>query len=122
MKMTDEASVRMREQDGVSIVSFEGVPVLDVLTIQRIAKDVYGFVEGGEERKLVLDFTDVRFLSSQALGVMLTLRRKADKAGAKVAVARIRPELHRVFEVTNLDKLFDFCPSLEDAIARVKGE
>jgi anti-anti-sigma factor len=61
----------------------------------------------------------VRFLSSQTLGVLLTLRRKADKANITVALAGIRPELIRVFEITNLDKLFGFFDTTEEAVAKL---
>jgi anti-anti-sigma factor len=70
----------------------------------------------------VLDFGNVRFISSQTLGVLLTLRRKADKADVKVVIADIRPELVRVFEITNLDNLFTFFDSVAAAVASLKDD
>lgn len=111
----DQSSLRVSEADGITTVGFRDASILDVLTIQKIGKELYDVVETNGKKKVILDFGDVRFLSSQALGVLLTLRRKADKAGAKIVLARIRPELARVFKITNLDKLFDFHDDLAKA-------
>ena len=115
--MAEQPSLRIEESEGVTIVSFRDASVLDSVTTQRIGRALYEVVENADKRKVVLDFVSVRFLSSQTLGVLLTLRRKADKAGVNVVLASIRPELVRVFEITNLDKLFGFFDSTEDAIA-----
>lgn len=115
--MSEQSSLRIDEQDGLSIVSFRDAAILDVVTIQKIGRELYELIENDGRRKVLLDFVDVRFLSSQALGVLLTLRRKADKAGSKVVLARVRPELARVFKITNLDKLFQFFDDVEKAKA-----
>ena len=111
----EQSSLRVSELEGITTVGFRDASILDVLTIQKIGKELYDVVETNGKKKVILDFGDVRFLSSQALGVLLTLRRKADKAGAKIVLARIRPELARVFKITNLDKLFDFHDDLAKA-------
>ncbi|MFQ5807559.1 MAG: STAS domain-containing protein [Phycisphaerae bacterium] len=119
--MAEQPSLRIEESEGVTIVSFRDAPVLDAVTTQRIGRQLYQVVESADKRKVVLDFENVRFLSSQTLGVLLTLRRKADKAGVNIALASVRPELIRVFEITNLDKLFGFFDSTADAVASLNN-
>ena len=114
--MAEQPALHVTETDGVTVVSFANASILDVVTIQKVGGDLYKIIEDDGKRKVVLDFAEVRFLSSQALGVMLTLRRKAEKATATIAVSGLRPELARVFEITNLDKLFEFYPSSAEAI------
>lgn len=118
--MDESPSLQTDTADGVTVVSFRDATMLDATVIQGIARELYEVVEGGGADKVVLDFDNVRFLSSQTLGVMLTLRRKAEKAGVSTAVARVRPELVRVFEITNLSTLFGFFDSVEDAAASLK--
>jgi anti-anti-sigma factor len=117
MGMAEQPSLKVEETEGVAVVSFHDAPILDVMTTQQVGRELYGIVESGQRQKVVLDFSDVRFLSSQALGVLLTLRRKADKAGTQVALAGIRPELVRVFEITSLNKLFAFFDDAAQAVA-----
>jgi anti-anti-sigma factor len=106
--------------DGVTVASFKGEATLDSVTTQRIGREFYAIVESGDTDKVVLDFANLQFLSSQALGVLLTLRRKAEKAGVKVAIACIRPELVRVFEITNLSTMFGFYDSVDEAAAGLR--
>lgn len=116
--MTEEfKSLKIRQAEDVTVVGFRDASILDAITTQRVGRELYEVVESGSRRKVVLEFDNVRFLSSQTLGVLLTLRRKADKAGVKIALAAIRPELRRVFEITNLHKLFEFYESAAEAIA-----
>lgn len=115
------SSLKIQEAEGVTTVGFRDASILDVLTIQKIGNELYNIVENDGAKKVLLDFGDVRFLSSQALGVLLTLRRKADKVGAKVVLARIRPELARVFKITNLDRLFEFYDSTEKAAEKLRS-
>lgn len=115
--MAEPSMLTISEQGGVTIVGFKESGILDAVTIQRIGRELYEIVEKQGRRQVVLDFANVRFLSSQALGVLLTFRRKADAMQAKVALAGLRPELRRVFNVTNLDKLFTFHDDTAAALA-----
>ncbi|MGD8451683.1 MAG: STAS domain-containing protein [Phycisphaerae bacterium] len=108
-------SVERRGSTGV--VSFQQNSILDTVSIQNLSRQLYELVDAGETPRLLIDFTNVRFLSSQALGVLLTLRRKADKSGTQVAFAGLRPELQRVFQVTKLDTMFAFYEGVPEALA-----
>ncbi|MCH8806846.1 MAG: STAS domain-containing protein [Planctomycetes bacterium] len=112
-----ESSLITERIGNVALVSFRDASMLDAVTIQKIARELYAIVEDESNTNVVLDFTHVRFLSSQALGVLLTVRRKADRKATKVVLCKIRPELARVFKVTNLDKMFEFHDSTEQALA-----
>jgi anti-anti-sigma factor len=115
--MAEATSLKISDQGGVTVIGFKESGILDAATIQRIGRELYEVVEKQGRKQIILDFSNVRFLSSQALGVLLTFRRKADSAQAKVALAALRPELRRVFSVTNLDKLFTFHETKEAALA-----
>ncbi|RMF81709.1 MAG: anti-sigma factor antagonist [Planctomycetota bacterium] len=114
--MSGESRLKVDRRDHVTIVGFKDASILDATTIRHIGRELYAIVTEEPNRRVVLDFSDVRFLSSQALGVLLTLRRKADQAGAIVALASIRPELVRVFKITNLDQLFQFYATAAQAV------
>lgn len=111
-----DSCLNITDKQGVTVVSFQDNAILDTLTIQHLGRELYNVVEQPRCPHLLIDFHNIRFLSSQALGVLLTLRRKADKSGVDVAFARLRPELVRVFQVTNLDKMFRFFDTDEEAL------
>jgi anti-sigma B factor antagonist len=92
----------------VSIVNFQDASILEAPLVQRIADELYSMADAQARRKIVLDFTNVRFLSSQTLGVMLTLQKKCQAIKGKVVLCGMRPDLLKMFKITGLEKMFEF--------------
>ena len=57
---------------------------------------------------MILDFSSVHSLSSQALGILLTLNSKAKAIGGSLALCGIRKELMKLFKITKLEGMFQF--------------
>ncbi len=101
----------------VTVVSFQNVSVLDSANIEALGRNLLDLVVKQDNRKLILEFTAVKFMSSQALGVLLQLKKAMDPVHGKVVIVGIRPELHKVFKITNLHKMFTFHDGLDKALA-----
>jgi anti-anti-sigma factor len=56
--------------------------------------------------EIVLDFNQVDYLDSSALGMLLLLREKAEAAGKKVKLAHLSGSVQQVIEIANFGKLF----------------
>lgn len=117
--MSERPSLVAEEMQGVVVVRFREASILESITIKRIGEQLDGLLAMHPGRTLLLDFADVRFLSSQALGVLLTARKKADATKTKLAMSAIRPELMRVFKITKLDRLFTFFDTRDAALAKL---
>jgi anti-sigma B factor antagonist len=68
---------------------------------------------------MVVDFSGVKFFSSQTLGVLIDARKKMAAIKANIVISGINPQLYRVFKITNLDKLFSFYPDAQTAISEL---
>ena len=101
----------------VTVINFQNVSVLDSANIEALGRNLMDLVEKQDHRKVVLEFSAVKFMSSQALGVLLQLKRAMDPVKGTIVIAGIRPELHKVFKITNLHKLFTFKDDLDKALA-----
>ncbi len=101
----------------VIVVNFQDASILDTAQVEAIGDDLYDLVDNRGRKKIVLDFTKVQFLSSSALGVLITLRKKAAAIKGEIVICGIRKELMKVFEITNLTKMFTFAPNEEQALA-----
>ncbi|HPD30250.1 MAG TPA: STAS domain-containing protein [Phycisphaerae bacterium] len=101
----------------VTVVTFQDISILDALQIDEIGEELYELVEKKDCRQLILDFTNVKFLSSSALSVLITLHKKAAQNKGQVVLCDLRDDLKKVFEITRLDRMFTFCPTLDDALA-----
>ncbi|KKL57020.1 hypothetical protein LCGC14_2239560, partial [marine sediment metagenome] len=73
-------------------------------------------VDEQAQRKLLLDFSRVKFLSSAMLGVLISLQKRSAGIKGRVVICGLRPELHKVFKITRLDKLFDFYDNETEAL------
>jgi anti-sigma B factor antagonist len=59
----------------------------------------------------------VEFLSSAALGKLITLDRKVKSNKGRLKMSNIRPEILEVFQITKLNKVFDIRDEEADAVA-----
>jgi anti-anti-sigma factor len=100
----------------VTVVNFQNVSVLDSANIESLGRNLLDLVEKQDTRKLILEFSAVRFMSSQALGILLQLKKAMDPVHGKIVIVGIRPELHKVFKITNLHKMFIFHEQLDKAL------
>lgn len=100
----------------VVVVNFQNASVLDSANIEALGHTLLDLVNRQNHQKIVLDFSAVKFMSSQALGVLLQLKKAADAIKGRVVIAGIRPDLHKVFKITNLHKLFTFHDNLDKAL------
>src|SRR5437667_379484 len=100
----------------VTVVNFNESSILDALQVQQIGEELYDLVDTKARRKIILDFANVKFLSSSALGVLITLRKKSAEIKGQVLICSLRPELRKVFKITNLEKLFEFYDTEERAL------
>ena len=67
--------------------------------------------------KIVLDLTDVDFLSSAALRVLITAAKECRKSGrGDIFLASMPEKLREVFELAGLDELFQFFDSAAEAV------
>ena len=66
---------------------------------------------------IVLDMTDVSFIASDGLGVLIKVRGDVRRAGGSFRIVEPPEPVLGVFRTTRLTKLFDIYPSQEAALA-----
>ena len=91
-----------------TIVNFRNASILDSLAIDAIARELYAIIDEKASRKIVMDFSGVKFLASQAVGVLITLKKKADAIKGEVVICSMPDEIKRVFKIMNLARMFNF--------------
>jgi len=106
--------------DGVTVVQFLVDKIVDEFTVKEIADGLYRIAETNPAGRLVLDFSNVRFLTSGALGILINLNHKMSKGGGKLVLAAIQPDILEVFKITKLHKVFDIQRNEQAAIDRAR--
>lgn len=113
---TAQRRLDIDEVGDVTIAKFVDKKILDETNIQIIGNQLFGLVDEDGRTKIVLDFTNVEYLSSAALGKLITMDKKVKKVKGKLRLCCIRPEIYEVFAITKLNKLFDIRDNQEAAI------
>jgi len=91
----------------VTVVNFVDRKILDEQNIQIIGQQLFSLVDELGRRKVLLNFQKVEYLSSAALGKLITLNKKLLSAGGRLILCSINPQIFEVFEITKLDKFFN---------------
>jgi anti-sigma B factor antagonist len=91
----------------VSVVRFTDKKLIDDQTIRLIGDQLCSLVDEQGQRKILLNFGNVEYLSSAALGRFIILHKKVIAAGGRLVLYNIDSQIYEVFAVTKLNKLFD---------------
>jgi anti-sigma B factor antagonist len=101
----------------VSVVKFRDRKILDEAAIQELGAELFALVEVDNRKTLLLDFEGVEFLSSAALGKLITFDRKVKTSKGRLKMCGLAPGILEVFQVTKLNKVFDIRPDAAEALA-----
>ncbi len=115
--MTQFQRLRTDELDDVTFVRFRDFRISNLAEIQELGEELYRLIEPKARRKLVLDFADVEFFSSAAIGKLISLNGKLRAHGGAMKLCNVRPEILGAFHVCQLDRVFDIRKDEADATA-----
>lgn len=104
-----------------AIVVFKSPSIGDVDAITATSATIRQYVKENQPPTVIFDFKSVKFFSSLVLGLLLDIRGKLSAYEGEVLISGINPQLHRVFKITNLDKVFRFFPDRQSAIEATNG-
>jgi anti-anti-sigma factor len=109
--------IKIHESGEVTVVTFADSKIIDEGEIQELGQELYSLVEREGRKKIVLNFSNVEFLSSAALGKLIGFDRRVKQNSAELVLSNIRPEIYEVFAITKLTKLFEIKDDEADALA-----
>ncbi len=100
----------------VTVVKFADKKILDEQNIQIIGDQLYSLVDDAGRRKLLLNFGNVEYLSSAALGKLITLNKKVQSGGGRLVLCQISSSIYEIFEITGLKRLFNIYEDEQEAL------
>jgi anti-sigma B factor antagonist len=101
----------------VAVVRFRDHKIVEDISIQELGHEMFQLIDAEKRGKVLLNFSSVDFLSSAALGKLITLDKKMKAHGGQLKLSNIRPEIYEVFAITKLNRLFDIKDDEADALA-----
>lgn len=94
--------------------------LLEAPVIATLGEDLLKLVDRYPRLSLILDLSEVGYLSSAFIGKMVALFKALSAVKGRMTVAGVKPSLMPLFQVTRLDKIITFEPVVEKAIQYYK--
>jgi anti-anti-sigma factor len=109
--------IQSRPDERTSVVALEGE--LDLERAPALKWALIDSVDAGRQQ-LVVDLSQVRFMDSTALSVLVGVNRSLG-TGARLAIVCVNANVLKIFELSGMDGVFAIFPTVDDALAHVRG-
>jgi anti-anti-sigma factor len=91
----------------VTIATFNEPTILEEQQIRDLEADLMSIIANTGEKKLILDFEHVHFMSSAFLGLLVKVHKRVIDVGGRLQLYNLDPKIRKIFEITRLTKVFD---------------
>jgi len=97
------------------IIAFTDERILEDKDINALQESIISVIEQSEKINLVLDFRNVKFLSSAVLGLLIRISKRIYESEGHLRLCHISPKIFEIFKITRLTKTFDIYKDIESA-------
>ena len=94
------------EHGAITVGTISEANMLDAMNVTEFGNEVLAFVKGKDGVHLLLNFANVDYMSSAALTELLRINENLGKANGSVRLTGLTSDIRKVFQITNLEKLF----------------
>lgn len=97
-------------------IDHAGAPVLEAALAPLIAE------VGAAQGALLLDLSDVNYISSVGLRVLMIAAQQMHERKAQLLVAGLQSVVAEIFAISRFDRILTVAPTLDDALARCSAQ
>ena len=103
----------------VKIVSLRGR--IDMETSPIVEKRLMSILEQGE-RQLVIDFSELTYISSLGLRVLVLTAKYMQKNKGELALAALSSHIHEIFKIAAFTSIFPIYSTCDEAVAQMQAD
>lgn len=92
---------------------------LDHHTVEQWRECSERLIAAGGIKHIIFDFTDVEFMDSSGIGLIMGRYKKIMFLGGKVAVTNVGRVVNRIFTLSGVYKIIDRYDSVEEALQEI---
>jgi len=93
---------------------------LDSAEFDRINESLIGRINSEPHENWVLDLSQLAYMGSAALGLMVNVRQQIKQGGGKLVLCGMSPRLQQIFKTCCMERLFVIKPTRGDALEWLK--
>jgi anti-anti-sigma factor len=102
----------------VTVAKFNTRRLLSEEKMQAVSDQLFCLGEEAGYGSLVLNFASVERLSTEMLGTLMALQRKVQAKGGKLALCKLKPELHELLKKLKLQQFLTIYSDEQEALQR----
>jgi anti-sigma B factor antagonist len=106
-------AITLRHEGNITILTLSGR--FDALMAKEFKNSMAKLIETPQV-KIVLDMTAVDFIDSSGLGALVGSMKGVAKEQGEIRIAGLTREVHTIFELTRLHRIFDIFESLDASL------
>lgn len=111
-----QGRLQITEDSNVTVATFLEAAMLDESSIQQLGSELEKVVQSKEGIKLVVDLSNVDYVSSAVLGRLVKIYKLVKQISGKMKLAGVKNNILQVFKITKLDKMFEIHPTRDKAV------
>ena len=89
--------------------------------MEQFGQDFHLLIEKYEITRFVLVLSRVRYMTSSAIGKLITLHRKLNRSGGTLILCELTPDVASTLDTARLLTYFTACPDQATAIAKLQS-
>ena len=94
---------------------------IDHHSAERLRGQIDAAFDNSSCRHIILDFSDVKFMDSSGIGMIIGRYKNAEKRGGRLALAAMNDEMGRLFHISGLAKIITRTETVEEALADLRA-
>ena len=110
--------IKEESRGNVKIVGLRGR--LDANSSRNVEKQLQALIDQREKR-LVLDLSELTYISSLGLRVFIVVAKEMQKVNGKLALAKLNEHIYEIFKIAGFTRIFTIYPTCEEAVAYCAG-
>ena len=88
---------------------------MDATTSNGLEERLLALIDGGE-KQFVIDFSQLDYISSSGLRVLLLSAKRLRGSNGKIVLSSLKEHIKEIFEIAGFSSIFNIFQSQEDAI------
>ncbi len=107
--------INIESIDGKTVVNLAGQ--IDSTASKEFEEELVGLIDKGTHT-MIVNFLNVKFISSAGLRVLLLAGKKVKPYGGKVILSNLAKDVREVFDISGFSSIFSIYDTVEDAIQK----
>ena len=103
----EQSRIIVESGTDVTIVTFTEERIVDEEQIRELQKSFEPIIEKNQDKELILNFINVKFMTSALLGLLVRIHKNVCELDGHLRLSNLDSNLRKVFEITQLTKVFE---------------